>query len=47
MMLRYNVRHLFVIDDNSVDINKSIGMITPLDFTKYQEYTRDGVHEDA
>ena len=37
MMLRCNVRHLLVIDDNSVDINKHIGMITPLDFTKYQE----------
>jgi signal-transduction protein with cAMP-binding, CBS, and nucleotidyltransferase domain len=46
MMLRSNVRHLLVIDDNS-DINKPIGMITPLDFTKYQEYTRDGEHKDA
>ena len=47
MMLRCNVRHLLVIDDNSVKINKPIGMITPLDFTKYQEYTRDGEHKDA
>ena len=47
VMLRRNVRHLLVIDDNSVDINKPIGMITPLDFTKYQEYTRDGEHKDA
>ena len=47
MMLRHNVRHLLVIDDNSVDINKPIGMVTPLDFTKYQEYTRDGEHKDA
>jgi signal-transduction protein with cAMP-binding, CBS, and nucleotidyltransferase domain len=46
MMLRCNVRHLLVMDDNS-DINKPIGMITPLDFTKYQEYTRDGEHKDA
>ena len=38
MMLRCNVRHLLVMGDNS-DINKPIGMITPLDFTKYQEYT--------
>jgi len=35
MMLRCNVRHLLVIDDNSVDVNKPIGMITPLDFTSY------------
>ena len=47
MMLRHNVRHLLVIDDSSVEINKPIGMITPLDFTKYQEYTRDGEHKDA
>ena len=47
MMLRCNVRHLLVIDDNSDDISKHIGMITPLDFTKYQEYTRDGEHKDA
>ena len=46
MMLRCNVRHLLVIDDNSVE-SKHIGMITPLDFTKYQEYTRDGEHKDA
>ena len=47
MMLRCNVRHLLVIDDSSVEINKPIGMITPLDFTKYQEYTRDDEHQDA
>ena len=47
VMLRRNVRHLLVIDDNSVDINKPIGMITPLDFTKNQQYTRDGEHKDA
>lgn len=40
-MLRCNVRHLIVIDDKSADANKPVGMITPLDFTKYQEYTRD------
>ena len=47
MMLRSNVRHLLVIDDKSVDLSKPIGMITPLDFTKYKEYTRDGEHKDA
>ncbi len=47
MMLRHNVRHLLVIDDKSGDINKPIGMITPLDFTKYQEYTRDDEHKDT
>lgn len=47
MMLRCNVRHLLVIDNESVDINKPIGMITPLDFTKYQEYTQDDEHKNA
>ena len=37
MMLKKNVRHLLVIDN----VNKPIGIITPLDFTRYQEYTVD------
>ena len=45
MMLQHNVRHLLVVDNDNV--NKPIGIITPLDFTKYQEYTRDGEHKDA
>jgi CBS domain-containing protein len=40
-MLRCNVRHLIVVDDTAADINKPIGMLTPLDFTKYEEYTRN------
>jgi CBS domain-containing protein len=36
MMLQHNVRHLLVVDNNNV--NKPIGIITPLDFTRYQEY---------
>jgi CBS domain-containing protein len=35
MMLQNNVRHLLVIDDNT---KKPVGIITPLDFTRYQEY---------
>jgi CBS domain-containing protein len=37
VMLKNNVRHLLVIDN----VNKLIGIITPLDFTRYQEYTAD------
>jgi CBS domain-containing protein len=37
IMLKNNVRHLLVIDN----VNKPIGIITPLDFTRYQEYTAD------
>ena len=38
MMLKNNVRHLLVVDDESKS-NKPIGIITPLDFARYQEYT--------
>lgn len=41
LMLKHNVRHLLVVDGNSKDTTKLIGMITPLDFTKYEEYVRD------
>ena len=39
MMLKNNVRHLLVVDEGSA--NKPIGIITPLDFTRYQEYTAE------
>ena len=39
IMLQNNVRHLLVIDNESFeDVNKPIGIITPLDFTKSQGY---------
>ena len=39
IMLQNNVRHLLVIDDeSSEDVNKPIGIITPLDFTRSQGY---------
>jgi signal-transduction protein with cAMP-binding, CBS, and nucleotidyltransferase domain len=39
MMLKNNIRHLLVVDDG--DANKPIGIITPLNFTRYQDYTVD------
>jgi len=42
MMLQYNLRHLLVVHnatDNSD--NNPIGILTPLDFTRYQEYAND------
>ena len=39
MMLQHNVRHLLVVDNtsnNDVDVNTPVGIITPLDFTRYQ-----------
>ena len=39
MMLQHNVRHLLVV--NNEDNDKPVGIITPLDFTRYQEYADD------
>jgi CBS domain-containing protein len=42
MMLQHNVRHLLVVDrSDSGNLNKPVGIITPLDFTRYQEYAND------
>ena len=39
IMLQNNVRHLLVVDnESSENVNKPIGIITPLDFTKSQGY---------
>ncbi|HEX2306601.1 MAG TPA: CBS domain-containing protein [Nitrososphaeraceae archaeon] len=46
LMLKHNVRHLLVVDGNSKDTTKLIGMITPLDFTKYEEYVRDDENKE-
>jgi signal-transduction protein with cAMP-binding, CBS, and nucleotidyltransferase domain len=46
MMLQNNVRHILVIDDK-YDVNKPIGIVTPLDFTKYQEYTNSDEDKNA
>jgi CBS domain-containing protein len=46
MMLQNNVRHLLVIDDK-YDVNKPIGIVTPLHFIKYQEYTNNDDNKDA
>lgn len=47
LMLKHNVRHLLVVDENSEDIEKPIGMITPLDFTKYEEFLRDDENKES
>jgi CBS domain-containing protein len=47
LMLKHNVRHLLVVDENSEDNGKPIGMITPLDFTKYEEYLRDDENKES
>jgi CBS domain-containing protein len=49
-MLRYNVRHLLVIDDNKTseksDQKYLVGIITPLDFARYEEFPNDEVGKD-
>jgi CBS domain-containing protein len=47
LMLKHNVRHLLVVDENSEDNEEPIGMITPLDFTKYEEYLRDDENKES
>src|ERR671932_792449 len=37
MMLQYHVRHLLIIDN----ADKPLGIITPLDFTRYQKHVAD------
>jgi CBS domain-containing protein len=34
LMLQHNVRHLLVVD-NTNDVNSVVGIVTPLDFTRY------------
>lgn len=50
MMLQLNVRHLLVVDDmNKTDkltSNKPVGIITPLDFARYEEFPNDEVGKD-
>jgi CBS domain-containing protein len=43
MMLQHNVRHLLVVDKSTTPI----GVITPLDFTRNQEYPNDNADKDA
>ena len=47
LMLKNNVRHLLVIDNESKDNNQPIGIITPLDLVKYEEDTHDEGRKDA
>ena len=47
LMLKNNVRHLLVLDNESKDNNQPIGIITPLDLVRYEEFTRDEGRKDA
>ena len=47
MMLQRGVRHLLVVDDNDnsdkSDSNNIVGIITPLDFARFEEFPNDEV----
>lgn len=49
-MLRHNVRHLLVIDDDDKDDESDskhfVGIITPLDFARIEEFPNDEVGKD-
>jgi len=47
LMLKNNVRHLLVIDNESKDNYQHIGIITPLDLVKYEEDTHDEGRKDV
>jgi CBS domain-containing protein len=47
LMLKNNVRHLLVIENESKYSNQPIGIITPLDLVKIEEYTRDEGRKDV
>jgi CBS domain-containing protein len=48
IMLQNNVRHLLVVDEKD-NANKPVSIITPRDFTRYQEYAanedKDAIEE--
>jgi CBS domain-containing protein len=51
MMLQYKVRHLLVVDNNNKNDksdpnNKLLGIITPLDSARFEEFPNDEVGKD-
>jgi CBS domain-containing protein len=46
IMLQHNIRHLLVVDDETA-AKKPIGVVTPKDLTRYQEFTRDDATQNV
>jgi CBS domain-containing protein len=47
LMLQNNVRHLLVVDSKSSEgLDKPIGIVTPLDFTRFQELKNEEINKD-
>jgi len=47
LMLKNNVRHLLVVNNESKGSSQPIGIITPLDLVKYEEDTHDEGRKDV
>ncbi|HJR84584.1 MAG TPA: CBS domain-containing protein [Nitrososphaeraceae archaeon] len=47
LMLKNNVRHLLVVDDDLSNSRKQLGIITPLDLMRYEDYPREKEHADV
>jgi CBS domain-containing protein len=45
LMLQHNIRHLLVVSDKT-EVNEPVGIVTPRDLTRYQEFTRDDDNKD-
>jgi CBS domain-containing protein len=46
LMLQNNIRHLVVVDKSVNNADSPIGILTPLDFTRYQEIKGEDVNKD-
>jgi CBS domain-containing protein len=46
LMLQNSVRHLLVVDKSTSNADRPIGILTPLDFTRYQEVKNEDVDKD-
>jgi CBS domain-containing protein len=47
LMLQNSVRHLLVVDKSTSNADRPIGILTPLDFTRYQEIKNEDVNKDV
>lgn len=46
LMLQNSVRHLLVVDKSTSNVDRPIGILTPLDFTRYQGVKNADVDKD-
>ena len=46
LMLQNNIRHLLVVDKSTSNADRPIGILTPLDFTRYHEFENVDMNKD-